>query len=632
MTKKLVSFDDQAEPGEGLPAAVKAELKSTYVPEAHLGTSLVKVQAPQPPMLQRVVAEPQADNPRFLDKHGEVLYGMKGGAIYTSLDGTTWAQVNATWPGTGMEAIIHRIVPTADGEMLAMSPHQLRKSSGWSTNPATATWSASKIVPNGSCEFNGFGLDGDGQKFIIAEYSPTQSLWADSRYAHISTDAGSTWVAKYDTLALHGSAATAESHIHGVCYDRWADRFYVSEGHGAAGGVYGSTTDGAGWEGPLRVESTSAVGTNGPTVLVATDDGLVMGSDNEENGLFGIPRRASISDQRILRTWRMHTGRAALHTFAQRGWRDPDSGLVYVTFRSEYDDTPITVAAGTAGGGGLVYEHPLPARAGWDRFVAVSKIGADTLFFYAEIDGQAFHMRGTLTAPGGSDVSLVDRGNTMGGTTRDESSLAVGRSRAGGIRSLSMGQGARVGQYGAYSMALGSNAYANSVGAVVVGDGATGADGAANIAVIGYLAKGMSSGATAIGNGAEAWNAAVAIGLAAQALSGSVSLGANAVTTGNYALAIGDGAKALTRSIAIGRNADASGVLRSVVIGDDLVGTDNDQVKFGPKHIELGVLTADPLSPGYNDVREYYRRNGAGKVEKVVKFADGSVVVVATQP
>jgi len=30
MTKKLVSFDDQAEPGEGLPAAVKAELKRTY--------------------------------------------------------------------------------------------------------------------------------------------------------------------------------------------------------------------------------------------------------------------------------------------------------------------------------------------------------------------------------------------------------------------------------------------------------------------------------------------------------------------------------------------------------------------------------------------------------------------------
>lgn len=34
MTKKLVSFDDQAEPGEGLPAAVKAELNATYTNRA----------------------------------------------------------------------------------------------------------------------------------------------------------------------------------------------------------------------------------------------------------------------------------------------------------------------------------------------------------------------------------------------------------------------------------------------------------------------------------------------------------------------------------------------------------------------------------------------------------------------
>ena len=36
MTKKLVSFDDQAEPGQGLPAAVKAELSATYGTKAEL--------------------------------------------------------------------------------------------------------------------------------------------------------------------------------------------------------------------------------------------------------------------------------------------------------------------------------------------------------------------------------------------------------------------------------------------------------------------------------------------------------------------------------------------------------------------------------------------------------------------
>ena len=40
MTKKLVSFDDQAEPGEGLPAAVKAELNATYATKTEVTDEL----------------------------------------------------------------------------------------------------------------------------------------------------------------------------------------------------------------------------------------------------------------------------------------------------------------------------------------------------------------------------------------------------------------------------------------------------------------------------------------------------------------------------------------------------------------------------------------------------------------
>ena len=45
MTKKLVSFDDQAEPGEGLPAAVKAELKRTYGTKAEVGEVVAQVES-----------------------------------------------------------------------------------------------------------------------------------------------------------------------------------------------------------------------------------------------------------------------------------------------------------------------------------------------------------------------------------------------------------------------------------------------------------------------------------------------------------------------------------------------------------------------------------------------------------
>lgn len=51
MTKKLVSFDDQAEPGQGLPAAVKAELNDTYGTKVEVQEVADAVEAvPAPPV------------------------------------------------------------------------------------------------------------------------------------------------------------------------------------------------------------------------------------------------------------------------------------------------------------------------------------------------------------------------------------------------------------------------------------------------------------------------------------------------------------------------------------------------------------------------------------------------------
>ena len=50
MTKKLVSFDDQAEPGQGLPAAVKAELSATYGTRAEVEQALPRSLSPVMPV------------------------------------------------------------------------------------------------------------------------------------------------------------------------------------------------------------------------------------------------------------------------------------------------------------------------------------------------------------------------------------------------------------------------------------------------------------------------------------------------------------------------------------------------------------------------------------------------------
>ena len=556
-----------------------------------------------PPTLQRAEVTPTGTGPRFIDKIGGLLYGVIGatGAIHASTDGVTWTQVCATWPGVGVETWISRMIPTADGEMLAMSSHELRKSIGWAVDPATATWSAPKITHQGSSIFNGFGLDGDGTKFIVSTYATP--IFADSRYVYISLDAGSTWTIAYDSLTLHGAiAAPEDSHIHGVCYDPWSDRFYVSEGHGPAGGIYSSSDGGATWVGPMRVEVSqppSSLANNGPTVLVATDDGIVCGSDNKDNGLFGIQRRESPADERIIPTWRMHTGRDGLVAFAQRGWRDPETGLVYVTFRSEYNDTPLAVAAGTAGGGGIVYEHPAPVVGGADRFAAVGTVGDGDLFLYAEINSTPYHIRGTLTAPGHTQPTF-DTGNTLRGNALWPSGLASGRANALAANSVAVGHGATVSESATGSLA------------------------------VGYSSAATSTGATALGNAAAAGNAGTAIGSGAKTTTG-VAVGRNAETIGNYGTAVGNNARTNLDVVALGAGADSSAWSRSVAIGKGVTASASDQVAMGARHLEL-IEVADPTAPATNKARIFLRDDGAGKTQVCVRFATGAVQVIATEP
>ena len=517
-----------------------------------------------PPSMQRVTSVAVPTGPRFVDKVGSWLYAVDGptGDIYRSTDGASWTVVNTTWPGAS--GWISRLVATADGELLALTETELRKSSGWSANPATATWSASKVTPNGSSVFNGFALDGDGQKFIVAQYNATPADWDQSRYAHISTDAGTTWTQRYDTETLHGIAASDESHLHGVCYDPWADRFYVSEGHGSAGGVYASDDNGLTWTTvPMRVEAgLPGSDTNGPTVIVATDTGLVMGSDNGENGLFGVLRQADPAGERIVRTWRLHTGRDGLVAFAQRGWRDPDTGQVFVTFRAEYNDTPVVLAAGTPSSGGLVYEHPaMPTAGGADRFAAFAKIDATTALVYGEIAGIPYHFTGTLTQPGDNLGQVTATGNTDGGDTNGQaSSLAAGRATTTTLNSVAVGQAATAN--GPATTAVGRNAAANG----------------SSSAAVGYNAVAGEAGST-LGASAGAGAGGVAVGYATRA------------DYGTDGVAVGPVAKAHTNGVAVGARADASGYTNSVALGADTTVTASAQVAVGARDVEVQDAT-----------------------------------------
>ena len=86
MTKKLVSFDDQAEPGQGLPAAVKAELNATYADRE------VVTRAVDEGAVARRIPEPFAQaTPIVQSGVRRYLPGGAPGAIDTPGDGTARA-------------------------------------------------------------------------------------------------------------------------------------------------------------------------------------------------------------------------------------------------------------------------------------------------------------------------------------------------------------------------------------------------------------------------------------------------------------------------------------------------------------------------------------------------------------
>ena len=360
------------------------------------------------PSLSNVSLHKTDPGARLIEYFGGKMWGYTGGngAIsYSTDEGKNWTIHTSSWNTEW--GWIARLLPTTDGEVLAMSATNLRKSSGW--NSETVSWSENKITKHPNATFFQFGFDGDGTKFIIAEYANGKDNWSDSRFIWISIDSGNTFKVVWDSLEKYGADINRLTHLHGVCYDRWGDRFYFAEGHSPSGGIYCSTNNGTTWiqgvghrDGVLKstgIEPRHG-DTNGPTVLVATDKGLVMGSDNSLNGMFGMLRKKNPADEVITRTFAANYSRPGLIMFAIRGWRDGDTGTVYITFRSEFNDVPPIICAGTPTDAKVIYEYPsLPVVGAQDHFGAIAKVSDERLVSYAQFGGTPYTMRADLSYP-----------------------------------------------------------------------------------------------------------------------------------------------------------------------------------------------------------------------------------------
>lgn len=568
------------------------------------------------------------------------MWGRIGSALHRSADsGATWTP----W-GTSPASLIG-IIPTPSGEVVAVSGVGLYRSTGWATG--TPTWTT-KATPNGASQFQPWSLVGNGQKLLTTEYAAGAGF-PDSRYVRMSLDAGVTWSVVYDSVLVHGATLANASHLHGAAYDSWADRWYISEGHDSIAGLYVSTNDGATW---ARAAGMGVMDPS-PTVIIPTDDGLVCASDHPKGGLYGVVRQDDPLDEELVRTVAWRPGTDGTSGFGAHGARDPETGIVYIGYRTEKAEAAPVLLAGTPTSGAVVYTWAGSFIAYDDiRAVVIPEPGLIQAVVSTQGNTVADLVTARLAKPGTQHPSLADTGNSFGGTVQQSSAIALGpRSTTGaGIRAVAVGVGSEatgtqdsvaVG-YGAKAtvsavVAIGANATAAHGNATVVGNSAnvTGGNGTA----IGNIASAGSSG-VAIGHGTVAPSAstvvgasasipagsqAVAVGNLAQARNSGVGIGHKTVHSGNNGTTVGQGTTVGADSTAIGQGASAAQT-GSVAIGKGTVTNANAQVAFGARHLMALAIAADAPAPPTGGFSWFVKDNGAGKLALYGRFPTGAVI------
>ena len=228
--------------------------------------------------------------------HDRVLaWNTMGSVLRVSTDsGQTWRDV-ITFTGRSMEAV----VPLDTGELLITGndgASGLRKV--WVTDGILGpdpTWTDVMTARVGGIKFtSSWSISAHGSIILVNEYGPKAgATWPgygdggpvqegdNARYTYLSLDYGKTWKTIFDLNTYlrddRGLDKTSGQHLHGVLWDPYWDRIWVTFGDETDGVVYsddlGATWGTAVWS-SVASSATQAVG------MVAMPQCVLFGSDN----------------------------------------------------------------------------------------------------------------------------------------------------------------------------------------------------------------------------------------------------------------------------------------------------------------------------------------------------------------
>lgn len=647
-------FEPTIDGGGGVSQDLMSRLSATYARKDGLGFTLSDA------------AETAAttSDPYPIGTINGIGYGNKEAGtnpgLYKTTDGATWTYVGPT-AGYGIHAL-------GDGEVLLNQNGALKRSTGWATNPATATW-ATVATPNGTSGFIRSNVDTHANIVIAAEYANPRT---DARYVKVSTDYGKTFTNALDLNVIE-PGDEAQTHWHAVCIDPYHDganpRLWASHGDGPVHGVYYSDNLGATW--------TNYANNWQPMPLAATPAGIVTMTDGADpDGVWLIPR--DLGPRQLLHKIERPYWNAALVGFGVAAHRDEASGVVHMLFRIDqqtYFTRPVGAMIFATDGvrADLVYtteQKGTVGVAGTIDFLGRPTLVAGKLLAEYADTASARHLttgtvgRGvnpsvpskTLTSVAlGADADADLQTVAIGASARrsastDAQAVAVGESAVAGDKGAAVGYTATAGLHGiaigyaanatSEATAIGSQAAATNLGvalgrgsnasgstAIAIGRQITAAGNAA-IAISPQFGTAEGAGAVRVGNGGSAAGQdSVSLGTgAASAGAIAIAIGSSAAAAGGNGIAIGNGASTGTSddNIAIGRAAaTGNGLLRAVALGAGTTATGWDQVHIGQRHMEATELTADPGAPSATAARLYFKNDATTGSALYVQTATG---------
>lgn len=221
-------------------------------------------------------------HPGWLSRDRATLFNWQGApnVRWSSDNGATWNQNPNALPAGATQAIRD----LGDGEILVAAgttPGKLYRSSGWSANKSAATFSE-VLTLSGSNIYvhNSWGLSVHENIVLVAEYG-SKAANANARYVYLSEDYGKTWRTILDI------GGTVETHVHGVAYDPWWGRIWVSRGDATDAILY-SDDKGETWA--TVTDYVASTVKNQVTTIIPMAECVLFLSDSAPNGVLRIRR------------------------------------------------------------------------------------------------------------------------------------------------------------------------------------------------------------------------------------------------------------------------------------------------------------------------------------------------------